>query len=238
MVIDIFEQISAACEKLEITLVGGHTEITYDLARPIVVGQMLGEVPKDRLITPEGLRAGDLIVVTKQAPVEGTALIAREKPNELREAGLSEETLQRCAQMLFDPGISVLADAQIAVGNGDVHAMHDPTEGGVSTGLYEISTASGKGLTIEADAIIVRDETRRICDFFGLDPLGLMGSGALLLTMPPRKVDAYLDALKEEGVEASVIGRMTKRSAGMKVIEGGRKRPLKFSERDEVLRVL
>jgi hydrogenase expression/formation protein HypE len=232
----IFEQIDRACKGLGIAVTGGHTEVNPWIDRPIIVGDMHGLCKKKDLVFTAGAKEGDSIVLTKGAGIEGTAVLAREKKAHLLQK-FSEAFVRRAGRYLYDPGISVVPEALIGARLG-ANSMHDPTEGGVATGLYEISTASGKGLTIEEDAIIVRDETRRICDFFGLDPLGLMGSGALLLTLPPRRVDAYLDAVKEEGVEASVIGQMTKKSAGMKIIDSGRTRRLRFSQRDEILKVL
>ena len=232
----IFRQIDRACKDLGIAVTGGHTEVNPWIDRPIIVGDMHGLCKKKDLVFTAGAKEGDSIVLTKGAGIEGTAVLAREKKDHLLQK-FSEAFVRRAGKYLYDPGISVVPEALIGARLG-ANSMHDPTEGGVATGLYEISTASGKGLTLEEDAIIVRDETRRICDFFGLDPLGLLGSGALLLTMPPRRVDAYLDAVKEKGVGASVIGRMTKKSAGMKIAEGGRVHPLRFSQRDEILKVL
>ncbi len=238
MVTDIFGQISAECGRLGVTLVGGHTEITYNLDRPIVVGQMLGEVPKDKLITPGGLQAGDLVILTKRPPLEGTALIAREKPDELRRAGFSDDALQRCAGMLFEPGISVLADAQIAVRSGDVHAMHDPTEGGVATGLWEMAEAGGVGLRIDEQAIPVLDEGRRICEVFGLDPLGLIASGSLLIACDARDGDVIAARLHEAGIAASIIGEAVDPAAGIQMVSEGRIRRIPRYDQDELTKIV
>ena len=121
------------------TLIGGHTEVTYDLPRPVAVGAMLGEVDKDRAVLTSGARPGDSIVLTKGVPVEGTALLAREASGALAKADVEPEVIKRAEGFLFDPGISVVRDAAIACEAVDVHAMHDPTEGGVATGLLEIA---------------------------------------------------------------------------------------------------
>ncbi|UCC65859.1 MAG: hypothetical protein JSV36_22485, partial [Anaerolineae bacterium] len=122
----IFGQIGRACAALGISLAGGHTEITYGLDRPIVVGHMLGEVARDRLVTTSGAQVGDVLLLTKGIAVEATAIIAREKAEEL--AGrFSAGFLARCQSFLRDPGISVVRDAQAALAAGRVHAMHDPT---------------------------------------------------------------------------------------------------------------
>ena len=75
----LFAELHAACDELEVTLVGGHTEVTHGLDRPIIAGTMLGEVEKDRLVTTSGARVGDAVVMTKGVPLEGAAIIAREK---------------------------------------------------------------------------------------------------------------------------------------------------------------
>ena len=238
MAADLFNQITRACESLEITLVGGHTEVTYGLDRPIVVGQMLGEVSRDGLITPAGLRPGDAIIVTKAVPLEGTALIAREKTEELTAAGLARDSLERCARMLFDPGISVVADARIAVAAGEVHAMHDPTEGGLSTGLWELAEAAGVGLHIDADAIPVLDEGLAICEHYGIDPLGLIASGSLLIGCAPGDAEGITGALSEQGIRAAVIGHATPADAGVGLLRDGVPGPMPRYDQDELTRIL
>ncbi|MBN1936873.1 MAG: hydrogenase expression/formation protein, partial [Anaerolineae bacterium] len=154
----IMAQIAAACRTLDVVPCGGHTEITYGLDRPIVVGMMLGEIEPGRLIHTGGMQVGDEIVLTKGAAVEGTAIMALEKAADLQ-GRFSADFLARCRGFLHDPGISVLREAQIAVQNATVHAMHDPTEGGVATGLWELAAASGVGLEVDEAAIPVFEET-------------------------------------------------------------------------------
>jgi hydrogenase expression/formation protein HypE len=158
---EIFAQIHTACAAIGVSLVGGHTEITHGLDRPIVVGAMLGEAAHEQLVIPSGARPGDAILLTKGIAVEGTAIMAREKANELRE--FDAAFLERCRNFLTEPGLSVVRDAAIATSAGRVHAMHDPTEGGLATGLYELAQASGLGLMIEADAVPVYLETQALC---------------------------------------------------------------------------
>lgn len=232
----IFRQIDRACRELSVAVTGGHTEITPWLDRPIIVGDMHGMCRKDELIFTSGAKEGDLIVLTKGAGIEGTAMLAKEKKDHLRRK-FSKSFLQKAEKYLYYPGISVVPEAMLGAKMGAT-CMHDPTEGGVATGLYEIAVASGKGILVDKDEIYVRDETRRICDFFGIDPMGLMSSGALLVTMPQRFADDYLDAVSLEGVEACVIGKITKKSDGLKIIESGKRRALRYSQRDEILKVL
>jgi hydrogenase maturation factor len=171
----IFEDILEACRHLGISLIGGHTEITYDLNRPILVGQMLGEVPKDKLIRTAGARVGDLLILTKGIAVEGTALIAQKKTRELGTV-FGNAWVTRARNYLFQPGISLLKEAMAAADAGGVHSMHDPTEGGVATGLHEIASAAKVALLINEAAISIFPETQQLCDHYRLDPLGLLAS--------------------------------------------------------------
>ena len=131
--------IQAACESLGVTVCGGHTEITAGLERPIVVGHMLGELQNAPVVRKDQFEPGVQIIMTRGIAIEGTALIAREKSDTL-EGSISDEIIQRAAALLSEPGISVVEAARIAQAAGDVRAMHDPTEGGVYTGLVELVT--------------------------------------------------------------------------------------------------
>ena len=233
----IFEQMDAACTALGVTLCGGHTEITHGLDRPIVVGQMLAEVSHDAYVSGAGARAGDAIILTKGIALEGTALIAREMPHKLA-AFMDEATRARCAGLLTDPGISVVEDARIALASGEVHALHDPTEGGLATGLRELALAAGLGLLIERDSVPVLPECALMCRELGVDPLGLIGSGSLLVAAAPGAARAIVDALGEAGIPAAVIGRMLEAERGLEMrCADGRLEPLPSFARDELARL-
>ena len=202
----IFDQIVSACESLEITLVGGHTEITYGLKRPVIVGCMLAEVKNQPLITTSGARPGDDIVITKGIAIEGTAILAREAKPSLLVSGLSEDLIQRAAGYLFSPGISVLKEALMACSSAQVNSMHDPTEGGLSTGLWEIANAAQVGLWVEENKLPILPECKAICDRLALNPLGLLASGSLIITLPYSETSKLLAALDEVAINAEVIG--------------------------------
>ena len=231
----ILAQIAQACAAIGASLVGGHTEITVGLDRPIVVGQMLGEVTPDRLVTAGGALPGDAVLLTKGVGIEGTAIIARERAADL--VDLPADLIARAAAFLHQPGISVVPDATILQAHVRVHAMHDPTEGGVATGLYEVAQASGVGLDIDADALPIRPETQALCDHFGLDPLGLIASGGLIVCAPEADAGAALDALAARGIGGAQIGRVTPAAQGVVLRRGAQREPLPTFARDELARL-
>ena len=236
LVEDIFKQISAAAKALGVAVTGGHTEVTPGIDRPIVVGDMHGVLNGSRPVLTSGARAGDAIVLTKGAGIEGTALIAREKRRELLKA-FDRRLVDRASKYLFDPGLSVVPEAKLALSYG-VTAMHDPTEGGVSMGVSELAEASGRSVRLDLDAVIVRHETELICKKYGIDPLGLLGSGALLATFAPKNADAYVRSLARKGIDAVIVGNMIPGRGRSVAVSKGASRPLSSSERDEVLKVL
>jgi hydrogenase maturation factor len=231
----IFQQIAEACAEIGASHIGGHTEVTFGLDRPIVVGVMFGEVERARLVTAAGAQPGDAVMVTKGVPVEATAILAREKAEAL--AGqFPPQFLARCRDFLFQPGISVVRDAQSALAAGRVTAMHDPTEGGLATGLWELAEASGLGIEVDESALPILPEGRALCQALGLDPLGAIASGALLLTTPAGEAAGIAAALAREGIAAHLVGRMEE-APGVRLRGPGGLAPLPRPARDEIARL-
>jgi len=232
----IFGQMCEACQQIGVSLCGGHTEVTYGLDRPIVVGQMLGEVAREQLVTSNGARVGDAILLTKGVAVEGTAIIARERASELADE-YPGNFLARCRNFLRDPGISVLPEARIALRTARVHAMHDPTEGGLATGLWELAQASGVGLRIDRAAIPILPETAALCTRYDLNPLGIIASGSLLLALAPEDAQPVIAALESEGIPAAAIGEVVAPEEGLTLITDGGAQELPRFEPDEIARL-
>jgi hydrogenase maturation factor len=227
-------QVYEACSALGISVIGGHTEITHGLDRPILAGTLIGEVDRDRLVTPRGMKPGDQILLTKGVPIEATALLANEFPGRLREV-LSQEELAQAQNYLRDPGISVLRDAQIALSAGRVTAMHDPTEGGLLAALWELAEAGEKRLVIDLEAVPVPAISARICSIFDLNPLAAIASGALLLTSPAEDAPAVFTALAAAGIPCAAVGQVEEGPPG--VLEAGTASPLPRPDQDEIGRV-
>ncbi len=229
----IFSGLKKACVSQGITLVGGHTEITYGLDRPIATGFMIGTLSEYGMVRASGARPGNAILLSKSIPLEATSLLAREMPGRL---GLDEDILSRARELIYEPGISVVNEARIALAQGGVTAMHDPTEGGIATGLLEIATASGCGLEVIYESIPILDLSRTILGPLSIDPLGAIASGSLLVCCEEDSARKILTAWKEASIEGTIIGRITD-SRDLTLIREGKPGPLPVFRVDEVTKV-
>lgn len=236
MVVGIFEQVARACEELGVVLVGGHTEVTAGLERPLACASVVSPLGQARWFRTGDARPGDAIVLAGGAGIEGTAVIAREFGERLIAAGVAAETIARAAGYLDDPGISVVRAARIAREDGAVHAMHDPTEGGVACGLWELAQASGVAIDVNLECVPVLPETRAVCSAVGVDPLGLLASGALLVAVCGDAAEGLCANLGEAGIRAAVVGHVAESGCPM-VYLGSQSRPMRWSHRDEIARL-
>ena len=232
----IMQDALAAADELEVSLVGGHTEVTAAVNIPVVsvtmFGPLLGETP----VFTGGGKAGDAIVQVNPMGLEGTSVLAGMYRERL-EKEISAELVSRAASLATAPGISVIKPAMLALRLFDVHAMHDPTEGGLATGLREMAAASGLGLDIHAAKMLVRPETLQICNRLKFDPFGLLSSGCLLLALPEEEAAEAVSALQKSGYGAARIGHLTARPGEYRVInKGGDIRELPLFETDELAR--
>ncbi len=202
---EITRDIDEAARKLGVMIVGGHTEEAPRLDRPIVVVTAMGLASKNTLVTTSGARVGDLVLMTKTAGLEGTAIIARDFEKLLLDKGVPKEVVVKAKEFLWD--ISVVREAVELAWLGAT-SMHDPTEGGVLGGLIEMSIASGKRIRVYEDKIPIAYETRIIAQALGINPLNLISSGVLLATIPKSIAMEALRVLENMGVKASIIGEV------------------------------
>jgi hydrogenase maturation factor len=243
MVRDIMEQIRQACAAFDIALCGGHTEVTPAVTQPVVIGQMMGVTHKDALFTSADACVGDALILTKGLGIEATAIIARECEAQVHEK-YGIRFLEQSKNYLMDPGISVLKDAQIAIATGGVHAMHDATEGGISTAVSELATAAELGVVVYSDKllgspILYSDITRTLCDMFELNPLGIISSGAMLIASEPEKGEMICQVLSEAGIRADIIGKFLPPEHGLWLEDAtGTQQPLPVFETDEIAKLL
>jgi hydrogenase expression/formation protein HypE len=227
----LFADMYAALARLGVALVGGHTEITAAVTQPIVVGQMLGFREDGRFVRTAGMRAGDVVLQIGQAPVEGAAVLANEALQRL--GGLPPDLLEFARQAVREPGISVVEPALLAAELG-AHALHDPTEGGLSAGLHELAEASSLALLIDREAVLWFAPAGAVCAALGADPWGVLASGTLLAAFSLERVEHAQAALAAAGHASARLGR-AEDGEGVRTIAGSR---LRRFEQDEVSRIL
>ncbi len=237
---EISAQVQQACAALGVTIIGGHTEITQGLERPILIGTMIGEVGREKLVTPQGARPGDKLMLTKGVPLEAAAILAREFADRLPST-FSAEEIQTAQNYLYQPGISIIRDARLALSAGRVTAMHDPTEGGLAAALWELALASGRSLVVDCAAVPVPDLAQRLCAAFGLEALCAIASGALLFSVHPADGRAVQTALESEGIPCAEIGEVEETPSGAQpevwqIREGDLER-MPYPARDEIARL-
>ncbi len=233
----VFVQLQQAAERLGVSVIGGHTEITDAVTRTIASGTMIGEVDHDRLVQPSGLKPADVILLTKGPAIEATSIIAREMPDRLRAASLSDDIIEEAANFLHSPGISVLPDAKTAMDTAPIHAMHDPTEGGVATALWEMAIASDVGMQVDVDALRADETTSAVCEAVGIDPLGAISSGALLIGLAESDSQSVVRALVDSGISVETVATVSASEKGMVWTEGAAVVPWPMFERDEIARL-
>jgi hydrogenase expression/formation protein HypE len=227
----LFAEVRDELAILGAALVGGHTEVTRAVTQPVVVGQFLGLSPDGSFVRTGGLSAGDRILQVGPAPVEGGAVLAsRCRP---RLAALPKQTLDAATAASHDPGISVVEPALAAAGL-NATSLHDPTEGGLATALWEVAVASGVALVIDPDAVLWFEPGLSVCEALGADPWGTLASGTLLAGFAEDGASAAAATLREDGYAVSIIGR-AEAGAGVTV---GDSRQLPRFEPDEVARIL
>ena len=231
----IFADLHAACSEEGISLCGGHTEVTDAVCRPVASGMMAGTIARNDLIRKRRMAPGDRVLVTKGVAVEGTAIIAAEFRALLLNKGMHAAEIDACRR--FQGMISILPEARIAWKINGVSALHDVTEGGIATALTELSQAGGRGIRIQRDAVPVYRHTRRMADILGIDPLGLIGSGSLLICCRPQTVQRLIDDLLNNDIAVADIGVVTSDQPGIKAFENGLPAPWPRFDGDEITRL-
>ncbi len=231
----VFDELKGYCQRWDITLCGGHTEITEAVARPIAAGMMAGTVARRDLIDKRKMRPGDRVLLTKAVAVEGTAIIAREFGARLEQMGISAVEIEHCRHFLDN--ISIMAEAKIAAANPGTSAMHDITEGGLATAVEELSIAGGHVVRIDMDHIPVYPETQKISDLLDINPLGLIGSGSLLICCRSKDSQALMEGIGAAEIEITCIGEVMHKGQGIKAYKKKKPVPWPTFEVDEITKL-
>ena len=191
---------------------------------------------KDSLISGKNVTPGDDILLTKGIAIEATSIIAQEKSEKLAEI-YSDDLVDKCKNFIYHPGISVLNDSRYVMQVGGVHAMHDPTEGGLAMGLHELATATGFGMKIFEDEIPILPESKLLCDQFNIDPMGAIASGALLVVVDPHYAQKIIDDFRQKQILIKNIGKIMASEYGVKLIGNESEIDLPEFHQDEITKL-
>ena len=200
---DLMKDMDKACEECEVDILSGHTEITRVVKEPVVVVTAMGTVAKEKLVHSSQVRPGMDIVATKWVGLEGTAILAKEREEELR-TRYAKPFIDNAK--VFGQMMSIIPEAAVAAKSG-AGAMHDVSEGGIFGALWELAQSSGVGLEIDLKKIPIRQETVEICEFFDLNPYKIVSGGSLLIATEDG--NGMVLELEKAGIPAVVIGKAT-----------------------------
>jgi len=231
----VMRDLYTICRQHNITLCGGHTEITEAVAKPVVSGMMAGTVARSCLVEKSNMSPGDAVLLTKRVAVEGTAIIGREFEDKLKGLGLSAKETDSCKE--FVSRISILEEARIASECAGVSAMHDVTEGGLATALRELTMAGGCRIKVRMEEIPVYPLTQKICSLLGISPMGLIGSGSLLICCKRNYVDSLVKDIRGAGIEVTPIGEVIETGSGVEATKNGGPAQWPSFKADEITRL-
>jgi hydrogenase maturation factor len=234
-VLALARDIQEVCAACDVSLCGGHTEITDAVSRPLVIGTMAGTVDAAGLVDKRRMREGDRILLTKGIAIEGTGLVAREFTQRLADEGMTALELAECAAFL--DRMSIVEEARLAGSFSGVSALHDVTEGGLAAAVRELGAAGGRRLRIDMDRIPVYAQTARVCSILGIDPLGLIGSGSLLITCSAADAAAVIAAIAAVDIEITDIGEVLSPGKEVEAYSHGVRVAWPRFARDEVSRL-
>ncbi len=203
---EIMADINKTTKKLNIDVLGGHTEVTDAVTRFVIVSTAVGKIKKSELIQTKNAHVGDALLVTKSIGLEGTTIIINEKINELSDLLTIDEINEANS---FGSLLSVLPEGMIAR-EFKVHAMHDVTEGGIYGAIWEMCTSSKTGAIINKNSIPIKNLTKKLCKFYNINPYKLISSGSMLIACDPSTVDDLCKALNKKDIKCSKLGILTK----------------------------
>lgn len=231
---EFWRQFIEELQRYRIQAIGGHTEITTAVNIPVIVGQMIGRLKAPKFYDIRHAQAGNKILLWRPVAIEGTALIAQERYQDLAKY-IPEFQLDTMCELIEHIGLCVLPAGKKLFNQAGVVCLHDPTEGGIATALHEIADACGLGLRIDHNAIPVLSETKQLADILKFDPLGLIASGCLLIVCEQDATERLMNLFAGEVI--AEIGEITE-SKERVLLHGKKQNELPRFDQDEVARAL
>lgn len=218
---ELLEQImndaKRAADEINVSIIGGHTGYSTNLTRPLVAVTSLGTASGRTPVRTTGARVGDHVLVTRGVALEGTAILAEDFADVALHLGLSSEELEEASSIMGE--VSVVKEALLLADNGAT-AMHDVTRGGLMETLLEIAYLSDVGIEIETTRLPIRSIVKRFAEAFQFDPLRMISSGTLAVTIPPESTAVVEDLLTRANIEFAFVGTVTDGN-GVRVFSNG-----------------
>ncbi|GFZ32474.1 hydrogenase [Clostridium zeae] len=200
---DVMKQINEETSKINVEIIGGHTEVTSAVNRIVVSCTVLGKCISGKAVSTAGAQVDDDIVVTKSLALEGTNIIVNDKIDKLKDI-LTKEEIDEAKEYINK--ISVIMEGKVS-GEFGVNSMHDITEGGVLGALWELADASNVGFKVYEDKMPVTAVTKKVCKAFNIDPLKLISSGSMIITT--KNGEELVKLLMKNGINSTIIGNIT-----------------------------
>lgn len=222
----VMKEISEETKKLNVEILGGHTEVTRAVNKMVISCTVIGKGKKDKAIATSGAKEGDDILVTKLLCLEGTSIAVNDYINKVKDI-LTEDEIKEANNYINE--ISVVKEGAIA-GKFGVNSMHDITEGGVLGALWEVAEASNLGFKVYKENMPISSITEKICSTYSIDPLRFISSGSMLITTS--NGDQLAKILQNEGIKASIIGKIIKGNSIL--VDKGIEKEITPPERDEL----
>jgi len=221
--------IDSECKRQQITILGGHTEISSSVNTSIISGAMIGFVPADYYV-PRKIQEGDIMLCVGWCTKEGMSIIASEGFEQLKEV-IGEQKLGRL--MRLGENISVTDSALMINKKYQPGLMHDATEGGILGAAFETIAIENYGLELIEEKFPLTKETKEVCELLEVNPLKVISSGTLLVVSSPEKAKSIVKESTPE-IPISVVGEIVSQKQGI-TLDG---KPLAPPQSDEVIDAL
>ncbi len=201
----IMQDARRAADEIGVSIIGGHTGYSAGIARPLVSVTAFGAADGITPVRTSGAQVGDRVLITKGVALEGTAILASDFVDIAWAKCLSQEEITQGASLMGD--VSVVKEALAMAANG-VTAMHDVTRGGVLETLLEIAALSNAAIDVHLEDMPIPDIVKLFATVMDFDPLRMISSGTLAVTVPPEKVSAVEKALDGLGIVYAFVGEV------------------------------
>ncbi len=222
----VMNEIGEETKKLNIEILGGHTEVTRAVNKMVISCTVIGKGIKNKAVATSGAKQGDDVIVTKQLCLEGTNIVVNDYEDKIKNILTQDEIIE--AKKYID-SLSVVKEGLIA-GKFGVNSMHDITEGGVLGALWEVAKSSNLGFKVHKEKMPISNITEKICKEYAIDPLKFISSGSMLITT--KDGEKLVNILQNEGINASIIGKITKENSIL--VDKDIEKEVRPPERDEL----